>query len=140
MPRNYTKITPQIVDKTKKYLNDPRNFSKTEVMRLMGISEHSLRKIVQGHYDQVVEESQVSDSSLSHQGDKPKNITEIPFERLEHLLKCEMFVEELFSVSVLSDKDEDELYFPRRYTFNMCTRYFPEPTQQRVEELHDTNA
>ena len=135
MPRKYTKITPEIIEKTKKYLADDRGFSKTEVARLVGISDHSLQRIVQGYYDQPVEnkETQVVDSN---QDSKAKTITEIPYEQLEYLIKCECFISEMFSVAVISDKDEDELYFPRHHVNNMCDRYFPDRKAQKLRELY----
>lgn len=134
MPRSYTRITPQIVEKVRKYLDDDRGFSKVEIAKLVGISDNSVQRIVQGYYDQSVEKpyaKQSVDSEL--QG----NITLIPYEKLEYLMKCEMFIEEMFSVSVLSDKAENELYFPRHYTFSMCERYFPNKTHERVQELNN---
>lgn len=134
MPRKYTRITPEIIEKTKKYLADDRNFSKIEVARLVGISEHSLQRIVQGYYDQPVEnKTQVVDSN---QDSKAKTITEIPYEQLEYLIKCECFISEMFSVAVASDKDEDELYFPRHHVNNMCDRYFPDRKAQKLRELY----
>jgi hypothetical protein len=135
MPRKYTRITPEIIEKVKKYLADDRGFSKVEVARLVGISEHSLQRIVQGYYDQPVEnkETQVADSN---QDSKAKTITEIPYEQLEYLIKCECFISEMFAVAVASDKDEDELYFPRHYVNNMCDRYFPDRKAQKLRELY----
>lgn len=135
MPKKYTKITPQIIEKVKKYLADDRGFSKTEVARLVGISDHSVQRIVQGYYDQPVEntETQVADSN---QDSKAKNITEIPYEQLEYLIKCECFVSEMFSIAIASDKNEDELYFPRHYIDSMCDRYFPDRKAQRLRELY----
>ena len=108
MPRKYTKITPQIIEKVKKYLADDRGFSKVEVARLVGISDHSVQRIAQGYYDQPVEqqntETQVADSN---QDSKARNITEIPYEQLEYLIKCECFVSEMFSIAIASDKAED---------------------------------
>lgn len=140
--RKYTRITPEVIEKTKKYLADDRGFSKAEVARLVGISDHSVAKIAQGYYDQPVEqqdtETQVVDSN---QDSKAKTITEIPYEKLEYLMKCECFISEMFSVAVMSDKDENELYFPRHYINNMCDRYFPDKKTQRIRELYyDTNA
>lgn len=135
MPRKYTKITPQIIEKVKKYLADDRGFSKVEVARLVGISDHSVLRIAQGYYDQPVEntETQVADSN---QDSKARNITEIPYEQLEYLIKCECFVSEMFSIAIASDKAEDELYFPRHYINNMCDRYFPERKAQKLKELY----
>ena len=137
MPRKYTKITPQIVEKVKKYLADDRGFSKTEVARLVGISDNSLKRIVQGYYDQPVEqqntETQVADSN---QDSKARHITEIPYEQLEYLIKCECFVSEMFSIAIASDKNEDELYFPRHYIDSMCDRYFPDRKAQKLRELY----
>lgn len=135
MPRKYTKITPQIIEKVKKYLADDRGFSKVEVARLVGISEHSVQRIVQGYYDQPVEntETQVVDSN---QDSKARNITEIPYEQLEYLIKCECFISEMFSIAITSDKAEDELYFPRHYINNMCDRYFPDRKAQKLRELY----
>lgn len=145
MPRNYTHITPQVVEKTKKYLEDDRNFSKTEVARLMGISRHSVDRIAQGLYDQTFEKPrapQAADSSMSHQGNKdPKYYTEIPFEKLEYLMKCEMFINELFGSAIASDKDDAELYFPRHNLNNMCSRYFPNDFSKHLRRVHtDTYA
>lgn len=135
MPRKYTKITPQIIEKVKKYLADDRGFSKVEVARLVGISDHSVLRIAQGYYEQPVEntETQVADSN---QDSKARNITEIPYEQLEYLIKCECFVSEMFSIAIASDKAEDELYFPRHYINNMCDRYFPERKAQKLKELY----
>ena len=141
MPRRYTKITPQIIEKVEKYREDARGFSNIEICRLVGISEHSLKRIIQGYYDQPVETppaTQQIDSSPSPHG---KNVTEIPFEELEVMMKCKMFIEELFSMAILSDKADDELYFPRHYVSNMCNRYFPDLTQETLDRLKlDTNA
>lgn len=137
MPRKYTKITPEIIEKVNKYLADDRGFSKIEVARLVGISEHSVQRIVQGHYDQPVEKQNTATQQAdSNQDSEAKTITEIPFERLEHLIKCECFIEEMFSIAITSDKDEDELYFPRRYLNNMTDRYFPERKAQKLRELY----
>ena len=133
--RSYTRITPQIVANVKRYLEDERNFSKVEIAKLTGISENSVSRIAKGEYDQLFAVQQVADSESG--GDR--NVTEIPFERLERLIKCEIFVEEMFETMILSDKDPDELYFPRRACSSMCNRYFPEKTRKRLEEL-DTNA
>ena len=138
MPRKYTIITPQIVEKVRKYLDDDRGFSKKEVARLVGISDHSVARIVQGYYDQPVEKPKAKQSVDS---EFHGNVTQIPYEKLEYLIKCETFVDELFDTVVLSDKNEDEVYFPRRYTSNMLNRYFPVKFQECLEKLHsDTNA
>lgn len=135
MPRKYTRVTPQIIEKVNKYLADDRNFSKAEVARLVGISDNTLTRIVQGYYDQPVEntETQVVDSNKDS---KAKTITEIPYEQLEYLIKCECFVSEMFSIAITSDKDEYELYFPRHYLNNMCDRYFPDRKAQKLRELY----
>ena len=142
MPRKYTKITPQIIEKVHAYLDDPRGFKQIEVARLVGISEHSLKRIIQGAYDQPSEqqntETQVVDSSQASQGDK--TITEIPFEEIENLMKCKVFIEELFSIAKASDKDPDELYFPRHYVYNMCQRYFPDMVKETFARINDTDA
>ena len=141
MPRMYTKITPQIVKKVKGYLEDDRGFSKKEISRIVGISDHSVSRIAQGLYDHSVEKPKAKppdDLSLSHQGDPT---TVIPFEKLEYLLKCEMFINELFSMAQKSDRVENEIYFPRHYVDRMCERYFPVITKQIKERLNnDTNA
>lgn len=140
MSRMYTKITPQIVKKVKGYLEDDRGFSKKEISRLVGISDHSVARIAQGYYDPPVEKPeamQSEDSSLSHQG----CYTEIPYERLEYLMKCEMFINELFESAIASDKDEGELYFPRHNLNNMCSRYFPNDFSKHLRRVHtDTYA
>ena len=140
MPRKYTIITPQIVSKVRKYLDDERGFSKAEVARLVGISDHSIQRIVQGYYDQPVEKSEATQPiDLEPCGNK--HITEIPFEKLEYLMKCEMFIEEMLNITILSDKNKNELYFPRHSMHLMCERYFPDKTQERIQELTtDTNA
>lgn len=142
MPRKYTKITPQIVAKAKKYLDDPRGFKKIEICRLLEIGENSLNRIIQGYYDQPPaqqnKETQMVDSSPSPDG---KNVTEIPFEDLETMMRCRMFVEELFEIAIISDKAEDELYFPRHKLANMCNRYFPQDVEETLKKLrYDTNA
>lgn len=136
MPRKYTKITPEIIEKVKKYLADDRGFSKVEVARLVGISENSLKRIVQGYYDQPVETQQTD----SNQDSEAKTITEIPFEEVENLMKCKVFIEELFSIAKASDKDPDELYFPRHYVYNMCLRYFPDMVKEAFARINDTDA
>lgn len=142
MPRKYTKITPEIIEKVNKYLADDRGFSKIEVARLVGISEHSVQRIVQGHYDQPVEKQNTATQQAdSNQDSEAKTITEIPFERLEHLIKCECFIEEMFTVAMLSDKDDTALYFPRGFMNNMCDRYFPDKKAEKLRYLmYDTNA
>lgn len=142
MPRKYTKITPQIIEKVRKYLADDRGFSKIEVARLVGISEHSVQRIVQGYYDQPVEQQNTETQAVdSNQDSEAKTITEIPFERLEHLIKCECFIEEMFTVAMLSDKDDTALYFPRGHMNNMCDRYFPDKKAEKLRYLiYDTNA
>ena len=138
MPRTYTKITPQIVKKVKGYLEDDRGFSKKEISRLVGISDHSVAKIAQGLYDPPVEKPeamQSEDSSMSHQG-FPVNYTEIPYERLEYLMKCEMFINEMFESAIASDKDDAELYFPRHNLNNMCSRYFPNDFSKHLRRVH----
>jgi len=134
MPRKYTQITPQIVEKAKKYLADDRNFSKAEVARLVGISDHSLARIIAGHYDEPKTEEATPKSTQQE-----KHITEIPYERLEHLMRCECFVSEMFSVAVKSDKDEDELYFPRHWMNNMCDRYFPNKKEEVLQKLNEAD-
>lgn len=138
MPRKYTIITPQIVEKVRRYLDDERGFSKKEVARLVGISDHSVARIVQGYYDQPVEKHKAKQSVDSElQG----NITLIPYEKLEYLMKCEAFIDELFDTVVLSDKNEDEVYFPRHYTSSMLNRYFPNRYQKCLDKLRsDTYA
>lgn len=133
LSRKYTKITPAIVSKTKKYLADDRRFSKAEVARLMGIGINSVNRIVQGYYDQPVEEPKATQAADSEP--RGKTVTEIPFDKLEHLMKCEMFVEELFVIAVMSDKGEDELYFPRHRVAEMCERYFPDITEQTLARV-----
>lgn len=138
MPRKYTIITPQIVKKVKDYLEDDRGFSKKEVARLVGISDHSVARIVQGYYDQPVEKPSAKQSVDSElQG----NITLIPYEKLEYLMKCEVFINELFESAISSDKDEGELYFPRHNLNNMCSRYFPNLFSKHLRRVHtDTYA
>lgn len=81
MPRRYTIITPQIVSKVRKYLDDDRGFSKAEIARLVGISDHSVQRIVQGYYDQPVEKSEATQPiDLEPRGNK--HITEIPLKNL----------------------------------------------------------
>ena len=57
------------------------------------------------------------------------------------MMKCKVFVEEMFTIARLSDKDPEELYFPRHMLANMCNRYFPEDVKVTLEELNkDTYA
>lgn len=139
MPRKYTKITPQVIEKTRKYLADDRNFSKSEVARLVGISEHSIQRIVQGYYDPPVEQQNTETQQVDSNQNSKAYITEIPFEKMETLLKYEAFIDEMFAISVKSDKADDELYLPRHYINQMFARYFPERLKKRLEEL-DTYA
>lgn len=132
MPRKYTKITPEVVAKVKKYLADDRGFSQTETARLVGIGVNSVKKIVQGYYDQPVENKATQAADSEPRGD---TTAVIPYEKMEHLLKCEMFVDELFDTALKSDKGEEELYFPRHRTHSMCERYFPEKTQDTLIRL-----
>ena len=141
MPRRYTKVTPAIIKKVEEYRADPRGFKNIEICRLVGISEHSLKRIIQGYYDQPVEEPPVTqqiDSSPSPDG---KTYTEIPFDELDTMMRCKMFVEELFEIAIISDKAENELYFPRHQLANMCNRYFPKDVEETLRNLrYDTNA
>lgn len=136
MPRKYTKITPQVIEKTRKYLADDRNFSKAEVARLVGISEHSIQRIVQGYYDPPVEQQNTETQQMDSNQNSKAYVTEIPFEKLEFLMKCECFINEMFDIAVLSDKDEDELYFPRHYMNNMCDQYFSDRKAQKLRSLN----
>jgi len=133
--RSYVKITEEIVAKTKKYLNDDRNFSKAEVAMLVGISEHSVTRIAAGEYDKPAEEERnISTAPYT------EYVTEIPYDRLAFLMRCECFINEMFSVAVKSDKDEGELYFPRHHMNNMCDRYFPETKQETLRNLDEINS
>jgi hypothetical protein len=133
--RSYVKITEEIVTKTKKYLNDDRSFSKAEVAMLVGISEHSVSRIAAGEYDKPAEAEYNSPTTQD-----TKYVTEIPYDRLAFLLRCECFINEMFSVAVKSDKDEGELYFPRHHMNNMCDRYFPETKQETLRNLDEINS
>ena len=136
MPKkSYAKITEEVVAKTKKYLNDDRKFSKAEVAMLVGISETSVSRIAAGEYDKPAEEEcNISTAPYT------KYVTEIPYDKLAFLMRCECFINEMFSVAVKSDKDEGELYFPRHWMNNMCDRYFPETKQETLQNLNEISA
>lgn len=116
-------MTPELLQAVKTYLEDEREFSAAEVAALTGTSVATINRVRRGEYDHISEEYDL------------KNITTIPFDRLENMLKCEQCITEIFAMAIESDKDSSELYFPRHYLNNVMLRYFPDKFAIRLKEV-----
>lgn len=123
-----TKVTPEVVQKVKKYLYDEKYLSLTleEIASLTGTSPTTVHRIKTGEYD-------IQQTEL-------KNVVaaQIEYNELHHLFECEAIVKELLEISILSDVDEDTLYFPRKTSHIIINRHVPDMVAARLEYLHTT--
>ena len=125
----------ELTDTIKQYLLDPRHFTHDEIARLTGVSKTTVSRVNAGEYDHLLDPSSVGDSEISG------NITKIPYEELKNLIKCEQFITELFAMAVASDRDDDELYFPRHPLSAALKRYFPDAYEAKLDTVRiDTYA
>lgn len=127
--KEYAKMDRELTVAIKQYLLDPRRFTHDEIARLTGVSTTTVSRVNTGEYDHLLDPSSVGDSEISG------NITQIPYEELKNLIKCEQFIAELFAMAVASDKDDDELYFPRHYINATLKRYFPDTYTAKLEAV-----
>lgn len=127
--KEYAKMDRELTITIKQYLLDPRRFTHDEIAKLTGVSTSTVSRVKLGEYDHLLDASSVDDSEIS------RNITQIPYEELKNLIKCEQFVAELFAMAIASDKDDDELYFPRHYINATLRRYFPDTYATKLEAV-----
>ena len=133
--REYTRMDKELTDTIKQYLLDPRHFTHDEIARLTGVSKTTVSRVNAGEYDHLLDPDSVSDSEISG------NITQIPYEELKNLIKCKQFITELFAMAVASDRDDDELYFPRHPLSAALKRYFPDAYAAKLDTVRiDTYA
>lgn len=133
--KEYRRMDRELTDTIKQYLLDPRHFTHDEIARLTGVSKTTVSRVNAGEYDHLLDPDSVGDSEISG------NITQIPYEELKNLIKCEQFIEELFEMAVASDKDDDELYFPRHRLSAALKRYFPDTYTAKLDTVRvDTYA
>lgn len=133
--KEYVRMDRELTDTVKQYLLDPRHFTHDEIARLTGVSKTTVSRVNAGEYDHLLDPSSVGDSEISG------NITQIPYEELKNLIKCEQCIAELFAMAVASDRDDDELYFPRHYINATLKRYFPDTYAAKLDTVRvDTYA
>lgn len=133
--KEYVRMDRELTDTVKQYLLDPRHFTHDEIARLTGVSKTTVSRVNAGEYDHLLDPSSVGDSEISG------NITQIPYEELKNLIKCEQFITELFAMAVASDRDDDELYFPRHPLSAALKRYFPDAYAAKLDTVRiDTYA
>ena len=133
--KEYTKMDRELTIKIKQYLLDPRHLTLDEIARLTGVGATTVSRVKAGEYDHLLDSDSVSDSEI------PGNITQIPYEELKNLIKCEQFITELFAMAVASDRDDDELYFPRHPLSAALKRYFPDAYAAKLDTVRiDTYA
>lgn len=133
--KEYTKMDRELTIKIKQYLLDPRHLTLDEIARLTGVGATTVSRVKAGEYDHLLDSDSVGDSEI------PGNITQIPYEELKNLIKCEQFITELFAMAVASDRDDDELYFPRHQLSAALKRYFPDTYTAKLDTVRvDTYA
>lgn len=133
--KEYTKIDRELTIKIKQYLLDPRHLTLDEIARLTGVGATTVSRVKAGEYDHLLDSDSVGDSEISG------NITKIPYEELKNLIKCEQCIAELFAMAVASDRDDDELYFPRHQLSAALKRYFPDTYTAKLDTVRaDTYA
>lgn len=133
--KEYKRMDRELTDTIKQYLLDPRHFTHDEIARLTGVSKTTVSRVNAGEYDHLLDPDSVGDSEISG------NITQIPYEELKNLIKCEQFIAELFAMAVASDRDDDELYFPRHSINAALKRYFPDTYIAKLDAVRvDTYA
>ena len=133
--KEYTKMDRELTVRIRQYLLDPRHFTHDEIARLTGVSSTTVSRVNAGEYDHLLDSDSVGDSEISG------NITQIPYEELKNLIKCEQFITELFAMAVASDRDDDELYFPRHQLSATLKRYFPDTYTAKLNTVRvDTYA
>lgn len=133
--KEYTKMDRELTIKIKQYLLDPRHLTLDEIARLTGVGATTVSRVKAGEYDHLLDTDSVGNSEI------PENITKIPYEELKNLIKCEQFIAELFAMAVASDRDDDELYFPRHYINAALKRYFPDTYAAKLDTVRvDTYA
>ena len=133
--KEYTKMDRELTIKIKQYLLDPRHLTLDEIARLTGVGATTVSRVKAGEYDNLLDSDSVGDSEISG------NITKIPYEELKNLIKCEQFLTELFAMAVASDRDDDELYFPRHRLSEALKRYFPDAYTAKLDAVRiDTYA
>ena len=128
--KGYTKITVEIIQTVNRYLEDPKykELTDTEIATLANISLASLGRIKHGDYDHLLKPNEPTPThEVVH--------ATIDYSELQHLFACEQLVKDMLDVTKLSDLGEDELYFPRRILNNLCKKYVPELTAERLEYL-----
>lgn len=133
--KEYAKMDRELTVKIRQYLLDPRHFTHDEIARLTGVSATTVSRVNAGEYDHLLDTDSVGNSEI------PENITKIPYEELKNLIKCEQCIAELFAMAVASDRDDDELYFPRHYINATLKRYFPDTYTTKLDTVRvDTYA
>jgi hypothetical protein len=121
--KQYTSVTPDVVQAVKRYLSDPKYqaLTVTEIGMMTGISATSVSRISNGEYDHLLEQQKVSAS--------------IDLLELQHLFACEQIVKDMIACSKLDDTQEDSLYFPRHKADAIVKKYVPDMVQERLEYL-----
>lgn len=126
----YIKVTVDVLERTRQYLNNPKYESLTdrELATLIGISYTTLGRIKHGDYDHLLEPKQ---PELTH------NVVHatIEYAELQHLFACEQLVKDLLEVTKISDLYENELYFPGHITNNLFKKHLPHLVEARLEKL-----
>lgn len=122
-------ITKETVEMVNKYAKKFPTMTAEELSKLCGISRSSVSNILNGLYNNLLEE---------HNKDSKTIKSEIPYETYKNLVSCELCIDEIFK-SVRKPNDSDErLFLDYRVLSDILGRYFPDRFEQRLREVKET--
>lgn len=119
------KVTKEIVDKAKGYLEEHPDLTQEEIGVLCGVSKGTVWNIDHGKYDHLLEEAEAE-----------KIVTEIPYEKLKRLIACENAIDEIFSCSKECFGYDDEIFIDYHSVSSILKKHFPEEHDNKLKEIH----
>jgi DNA-binding XRE family transcriptional regulator len=119
------KVTKEIVDKVKAYLEEHPGLTQEEIGVLCGVSHGTVWNIDHGKYDHLLKEAEAE-----------KIVTEIPYEKLKRLIACENAIDEIFSCAKECFGYDDEIFIDYHSVSSILKKHLPEEHDNKLKEIH----
>lgn len=115
------KINKDLVTEVKKYASKYPNMTQEDLAKFVGVSPASISNILNGMYDDFLEEKSVE--------------SQIPYETYRRLVMCEETVKEILRNAKIGFNEEDSLFIDYRILSAIIERCLPEDFQEKINEL-----
>lgn len=122
-------ITKETVEMVNKYAKKFPTMTAEELSKLCGISRSSVSNILNGLYNNLLEEHKDSNTIKS----------EIPYSTYKNLVTCELCIDEIFKCARKPNEGDERLFLDYRMLSDILERYFPDRFEQRLREVKESS-